>query len=215
MLAYLVFEIAAIGLLYPLRQVAEEDKCRHGCFLEHGDILDFHIFAFVGWWRIGCDVFLKNSVEFVGGDDALAVVIDLYGCLEHLEYALLCEGRPEDDGEVYKWSEALANSVLKCFDGCLGLILDKVPFVDTYNKAFLIFLDKREDAYVLGLDTACGVNHENAHIGCLDSSYRSYYRVILDILDNFCFFADTGGVDKIKVKSKFIVAGVYIYLIHK
>ena len=44
----LVFEIAAVGLLDPLREIAEEYKRGYLRSLEHGDIFDLHVLALVG-----------------------------------------------------------------------------------------------------------------------------------------------------------------------
>lgn len=52
-LPYLVLKIAAVWLLDPLRQVAEEYECRYRRAFEHGDILDFDELAFVCWGRVG------------------------------------------------------------------------------------------------------------------------------------------------------------------
>ena len=57
-LANFVFEVTTIRLFDPLRKVAEEYKRRHARILEHGDVLDFDVLTFVGWRRIGSDIFL-------------------------------------------------------------------------------------------------------------------------------------------------------------
>ena len=59
----LVLKIAAIGFLYPLGKVAEENECRDYRFLKHGHILDLDILALVGGWRIGSDYLLHIGVE--------------------------------------------------------------------------------------------------------------------------------------------------------
>ena len=138
MLAYLVFEIAAVWLFYPLGQVAEEDECGHLRAFEHGHIFYFHIFAFVGGWRICGYVFEHHAVYFGGGDDALAVFVDLHGGFEHLEDALFCKGRSEDDGEVGKRREAFAYCLAEMVDGGLRFVGYKVPFVHHNDKSFVV-----------------------------------------------------------------------------
>ena len=61
--AYLVLEVALVGVLDPLRQVAEEDEGGHVCALEHGDVLDLDILALDCGWRVGLDIGLQHVVE--------------------------------------------------------------------------------------------------------------------------------------------------------
>jgi len=63
LLAYFVLEIALVGVLDPLWQVAEEDKRGHIGALEHGDVLDLDVLALDGGWRIGLDGSLHHVVE--------------------------------------------------------------------------------------------------------------------------------------------------------
>ena len=163
-LAYLVFEIAAVWFLDPLGQVAEEDERRDGRALEHGDVFDLDELAFVGGRGIGRDDLEHVGVELRGGDDALTVLAYLKGGLEHAEDALLGEGRGKDDGEVSEGREAGAYRLLVVAYGLLALVLDEVPFVDDDDEALLVALYQREDGYVLCLDAACGVDHEDADV---------------------------------------------------
>ena len=90
-LAYLVLQVALVGVLDPLRQIAEEDECGHMGALEHRDVLDLDIFALDGRWWEGLDVGLQQVVELRGGNRGATVVIDVNRCLEHLVDALLCQ----------------------------------------------------------------------------------------------------------------------------
>lgn len=62
-----VLQIAAVRLLYPLRQVAEEDESRHLGALELSHIFDFHILSLVGRWGIApmasCITLLSCEVD--------------------------------------------------------------------------------------------------------------------------------------------------------
>ena len=82
-LADFVLQIAAIRLLDPLGKVAEKNECRHLRTLKHGDILDFHKFALVAWWRESCYFLLHHVVELRRRHRATAV-------FEH------CDGRFHD-----------------------------------------------------------------------------------------------------------------------
>ena len=62
-ISYLVLQIAAVGFLDPLRQIAEEDEGWNRRALEHRDILDFDKFTLVGRWRISGDRFEHHGVE--------------------------------------------------------------------------------------------------------------------------------------------------------
>ena len=63
MLADLVLEVPLVGILDPLRQVAEEDKRGHMGTLEHGDVLDLDILALDSGGRECLDVGLQQVVE--------------------------------------------------------------------------------------------------------------------------------------------------------
>lgn len=131
---------------------------------EHCDIFDFHKLAFVAWRRVGGDVLLKDGVELRRGHSPTTVFIDLHGAFDDLEDALLGQRRREDDGEVDKGSEAVADSGLVVADGCLRLVFGDVPFVDDYDKTFLVALYQPEDVNILRLYAAGGVDHEYADV---------------------------------------------------
>ena len=59
----LVLEVALVGVLDPLRQVAEEDEGGHMGTLKHGDVFDFDIFALDSGRRVGLDGLLQHVVE--------------------------------------------------------------------------------------------------------------------------------------------------------
>ena len=63
MLADFVLQIALVGILDPLRQVAEEDERGHMGALEHGDVLDLDVLALDSGGREGLDGFLHDIVE--------------------------------------------------------------------------------------------------------------------------------------------------------
>ena len=62
-LAYLVLQVALVGILNPLRQVAEEDERRHMGSLEHGDVLDFDVLALDSRGRVCLNGLLQHVVE--------------------------------------------------------------------------------------------------------------------------------------------------------
>ena len=63
MLSNLVLQIALVGILDPLRQVAEEDERGHMGTLEHGDVLDLDVLALDRRGREGLDHLLHDIVE--------------------------------------------------------------------------------------------------------------------------------------------------------
>ena len=140
--------------------------------------------------------------------EVAAVVVDADGRFEHFEDALLCECRTEDDGEVGEGGEAFADGVFEVADGGFGFVLDEVPFVDAHHEAFLVALDEREDAYVLGLDAACGVDHEDADVGGFDGAYGADDGIVFDIFLHLVFLAYACGVDEVEVEAELVVARV-------
>ena len=62
-LAYLVLEVTLVGILDPLRQVAEEDKRGNMGALEHRYVLDLDVLALNSGRREGLDGFLHDIVE--------------------------------------------------------------------------------------------------------------------------------------------------------
>lgn len=208
LLADLVLEVAAVGLLDPLRKVAEEDEGGYLRALEHGYVFYLDVLALVRGWRIGADDLEQVVVELRCRNDAAPVLVDVLRGLENLEDALFCQGRAEDDGEIVEGRETSAYGILEMLDGLLALVLGDVPFVYNYDEPFLVALDKREDADVLCLDAACGVNHEYADVGGLDGADRADYRVVLDILVDLVLLADAGCVDEVEVEAELVVARV-------
>ena len=91
MLPDLVLEVSLVGILDPLRQVAEEDERGDIGTLEHCDVLDFDIFPLDGRRREGRDVGLQRVVQLRRRDGRAAVVVHLDGGLQHLVDALLGE----------------------------------------------------------------------------------------------------------------------------
>lgn len=91
-LAYLVLKEAAIGLLDPLRKIAEEDKCRNIRVFQHRDIFDLHEFTFVR--GRGCYGYLLEqiTIQLRSRDYAPPVFINFDRSLEDLEDSLFCEG---------------------------------------------------------------------------------------------------------------------------
>ena len=83
------------------------------------------------------------------------------------------------------------------------LVLHEVPFVDYYHEALLVFLNERENVYVLRLNASCCINHEYTYVGGFDGAYRAYYRVVFYVFVYFVFLADAGGVDQIEVEAEF------------
>ena len=75
LLPYLILKIASIGILDPLRKIAEEYKCGNHRLLQHCNILDFDIFSLIGRRRISTYNLLHVDIELRGGDDALAVLV--------------------------------------------------------------------------------------------------------------------------------------------
>ncbi len=207
-LADLVLEVAAVGFLDPLGEVAEEDEGGHLCVFEHGDVLYLDELSFVGGGREGGDVFLEHAVDLGGGDGAAAVLVYVDGGLYHLVDALFGECGAEDYGEVGEGCEALADGGFEVLDGGLRLVGGDVPFVDYHDDAFLVALDEGEYVDVLCLDASCGVDDEDAYVGCLDGAYGADDGVVLDVFVYFGLLADAGGVDEVEVESEFVVAGV-------
>ena len=62
-LADFVLQIALVGILDPLRQVAEKDKRGHMGTLEHGDVLDLDVLALDSGGRVGLNGLLQHIVE--------------------------------------------------------------------------------------------------------------------------------------------------------
>lgn len=163
-----VLKEAAIWLLHPLRKIAEEYECWNHRLFKHRHILDFHKFALVARRRGHGNLLKHVSVKLRGRDNSLAIVVDLYGCLKHLENSLLCDSRRKQDGEICERREFIADGIFKMLLSGHRLVGHKVPLVHTHHQALPVALYEREDACILALDTTGGVNHKNTHVACLD-----------------------------------------------
>ena len=116
---YLIFKITSIRLFHPLRQVAEEDKCRDTRSFEHRDVLYLYVLSLVGWRRICGNVLLKHSVKLMSRHLATTVLINIDIRLKHFVDSLLGKGRTENNRKIHKGSELVSYRILKMLDGNL------------------------------------------------------------------------------------------------
>lgn len=140
--ADLVLQEAAVGVFYPLGQVAEEDKGGDLCAFQLGYVLDFDVFAFVGGWRCLRNYFEHYLVELRRGHFAAAVLVYVDGGLHHFEDALLGECRAENHGEVGERGKLSVDGLLKHFLSLFRAVLGDVPLVDAHYQALLVALDE-------------------------------------------------------------------------
>lgn len=203
-----ILQETAVGLLYPLGEITEEHESRDYGTLELGDVFDFDIFTFVRRRGIGSDCLEHHFVELRGGHFAAAVFVDINRCLKHLEDALLCQSRAEDDGEIGERGEAGADGFLEMLLSVKRFVFGYIPFVDADNQSFPVALNQSEYVGVLCLDSACGIDHEDAHVRSFYGTDGAYYGIVFYILVDFLLFADACGVDQIEVKAIFVVACV-------
>ena len=205
LIADLIFQEAAIRLLDPLGEIAEEDEGGDDRLLEHGDILDFDELTLIAG-RGSYGYLLEHiGVELRCGDEPAAVFVDLGGSLEHVVYALLSECRSEDDGEIGEGGEPAADGVDITLLSSLRAVGHEVPLIDTDHESLAVALDKAEDVGILRLDASGGVDHQDADIRSLDGADRTDHRIILDILIDLLLLADAGGVDQIEVETELII----------
>ena len=140
-----------------------------GC-LELCHVLDLDKLTLVVWWWISADHFEHILVELACLDDALAVLINLDGSLNHLIDALLGGGRCKDDREIDKWGEAVADGGLEAADRLLALVGHQIPLVDAHHETLAVLLDERENVHILCLDATSRIDHEDADIAVLDGA---------------------------------------------
>ena len=69
-------------------------------------------------------------------------------------------------------------------------------------------LDELEDVHVLRLDTARGIDHEDANVAVLYGADGAHDAVELQIFRNFVLAADACSVNKIEVETEFGIAGI-------
>lgn len=112
-LANLVLEETSVRLLDVLWQVGVEHERRYLRVGQLRAILNLDILTLYRWWRICLYKRQHNLVELGGSYLCLAVEINLLGCFEHLEYALLCECRRKDIGKSVNGAMRLRMAVTK------------------------------------------------------------------------------------------------------
>ena len=209
LLAYLVLKEATVGLLDPLREIAEEDKRRDNSLLQHRDVFYLHKLTLVA--RRGRHGYLLEhiGVELRCGDHPAAVLIDLDRGLEHFEDPLLCEGRGEENREVGKGGEFTTYGLLEMLLSRHRLILHEIPFIYADHEPLPVALYETEDIGVLALDAARRVDHEDADVAGLNGADGTDHAVILDILVDLLLLADTRGVDEIEIEAELVVAVIY------
>ena len=141
MFAYFVFEISAIWLFNPLRQIAEENECGHLSTFKHGNIFNLHEFAFIAWRWICSDIFLHHGVELRCGYCAFAVCV-YFGCsFKNFEYSLFCQCRCKYDGEICKRGETFAYGSFVVLDSSSRFVGNQIPFVHHYHETLFVTLD--------------------------------------------------------------------------
>ena len=94
----------------------------------------------------------------------LAVLVNLLGCFQYTEDALLGQCRSKDDREIHEWSHTIADGILKGINHLLVLLLYQVPLVHYYHQTLVVLLDQLEDIHILGLDTTGCIKHAQCSI---------------------------------------------------
>ncbi len=138
----------------------------------------------------------------------LAVEIHLLCCFQHLEDALLREGRGEDYREIDERRHTVAYGVLEGLDDSLILVLHKVPLVHNYYERLVVALYELEDVHVLSLNAARGVEHEDANVGVLNGADGTHHGVELKVFRHLVLAADAGSVDEVEVETELVEARV-------
>lgn len=99
-LANLVLQEPTIVLLHILRQIGIKHERRNLRVGQLRAIFYLDVLSLDGWRWCFLDDGQHHLVELGGSDAQLTVEVHLLGRFQHLEDALLGEGRSEDDGEV-------------------------------------------------------------------------------------------------------------------
>ena len=180
-LAYLVLQEPAIVLLDILGQIGIKHKRRNLRVGQLRAIFYLDVLSLDGWRWCFLDDGQHHLVELGGSDAQLTVEVHLLSRFQHLEDALLGEGRSEDDGEVCEGGHALADGVLEGLDDLVIFILHQVPFVNHHYQRLMVLLNELENVHILRLDASCGINHEDAHITVLNAADAAHHRIKLKI----------------------------------
>ena len=144
LLAHVVLQKTAIRLLHVLRQIGKEHKRRYLRIGQLGDVLYLDVLALYRGGRISLDEREHLFVEAGRGDARRAIAVNAAGFFEHLQNALLGEGRSENDGEVGKGGETLADGLLEGLHHLHGLLFYQVPLVDDDDQPLVVALDDGE-----------------------------------------------------------------------
>ena len=208
LLAHLVLQEAAVRLLDVLRQVGEEHERGYARVGQLRDILYLDVLALGGWWRICLDERQHLLVETGRRDAGHTVVVHLLGRFEHLQDALLGEGRGEDNGEVDERGEAVPDGVLEGFHHLHGLLLHQIPLVYHHHQPLGVALYQGEDVEVLPLHAARGVQHQDADVGVLDGADGAHHGVVLQVLVDLILLAYTSRVYQIEVEAELVVTSI-------
>ena len=171
-------------------------------------ILDLNVLPLDRRRRIGLYQWQHHLVQLVRAHARRAVQINLLSRFQHTEDALFREGRGKNYREVRKRCHAIANGVLKSVNDLLVFVLHQVPFVHNHHQRLVVTLDDLEDVHVLRLNTARGINHQDANVAVLDGTDGAHDTVKLQIFRDFVFAADSCRVDQIEIKPELVVTSV-------
>ena len=206
MVAYVVFEEAAVRLLDVLRQIDEERELRRRR-RKLGHVLDLDILALGRGGRIVLDQRQHVVVEFRGRDAAFARLVNADGGLQHVEDALFVHHRGEDDRNVVERREFLPEELGPLLHR-VAVLLNQVPFVDHDHATLAVADDQVVDVQVLRFESLPGVDHQDADIRIFDGAYRAHHRVEFEILHRLALLAHAGRVDEVEIHAELVVARV-------
>ena len=207
-LAQLILEEPPIRLFDILRQVREEHEGRDLRIRQLRAVLDLDVLAFPCGWGIVLDQRKELVVQLGRRDLLVFVLVHMNSRLYDLEDTLFGDRTREDDREVCKRRQALANGTFECFYILIRLAFYQIPLINADHQTLLVFLNQRVDIEVLRLDTACCIDHQDTYVRIFYRADGTYYRVVLQVLRHFRFLTDTGGVDEIEIFAEFIVPRV-------
>ena len=138
----------------------------------------------------------------------LAVLVNLLGCFQYTEDALLGQCRSKDDREIHEWSHTIADGILKGINHLLVLLLYQVPLVHYYHQTLVVLLDQLEDIHILGLDTTGCIKHKDADITVLNGTDGTHHRIELQVLTHLVLTADTSCIYQVEIEAELVVTGI-------
>ena len=89
----------------------------------------------------------------------------------------------------------------------MRVFLHQIPLVHHQHDALVVAGAQTKNVKILGIKTLRGVGHHDTDIGVFNGTHGAHHGVKLQTLLYLALFAQSGGIDEVKVETEALVTG--------